>query len=161
MASINTGPAVVQTVNSTSAAANVNGGVYPLPLMQNAIRLLGSIRGAVLSVTGDLPLTLNNVGSFSVANIVVTNSQLAGVGGSIATASIGVFSGTGSTGTGFKAQAALASNTSQTVVFQATVASTVLTNSQALASPNTIYVNVGTALATATADIFVYGYDLT
>ena len=157
----NLGPASTQTVNTGLGFGSFNGGQMPQGTSQNALRLLGSIRGAVLSAVGDIPVSLINVGSFGVANIIVTNAQLAGVGGSIATASIGVFTATASGGTAIKAQAALASNTSQSVVFQATVASTALVNSQTLATPNTIYVNVGTALATATADIFVYGYDLT
>lgn len=157
MPSLNPGPATTSTPNSAAVLTPNNTTVNSTPQGSNALRLLGSARNLNLAVTGDTLVPIINAASYSVANIVVTNSQLAGVGGSIATASIGVFTAAAGGGTAIKAQAALASNTSQTVVFQATVAST------ALILPNTtpnLYINCGTALATATADIFIYGYDL-
>ncbi|HEY2002160.1 MAG TPA: hypothetical protein VGG80_07565 [Acidobacteriaceae bacterium] len=157
MTTVNPGPAQTLTPNSVLTTIPVNTQVNSNPVLTNALRLLGVVRGINLSVTGDTLLPILNASSYSVANIVVTNAQISGAGGSIASASIGVFTAAASGGTAIKAQAALASNTSQTVVFQATVAST------ALILPNTtpnLYVNCGTALANATADIFVYGYDL-
>lgn len=157
MTTVNPGPAQTLTPNSVLTTIPVNSQVNSNPVLTNALRLLGVVRGINLSVTGDTLLPILNASSYSVANIVVTNAQISGAGGSIATASIGVFTAAAGGGTAIKAQAALASNTSQTVVFQATVAST------ALILPNTtpnLYVNCGTALANATADIFVYGYDL-
>jgi len=158
MPSVNPGPATTQTPNTQAELAPVNTLQKPVELGTNALRLLAVARSVNLNGTGDTVMPVINSNSFSVTNIVVTNSQLAGVGGSIATASIGVFTAAAGGGTAIKAQAALASNTSQTVVFQATVAST------ALLLPGTtpnLYVNCGTALATATCDVFVYGYDLT
>lgn len=153
-----TGVAQTQTPNTVAGYTPVNTSIKPVEVLTNALRLLAVARNVNLAGLGDTVMPVINSNSFSVANIVVTNAQLAGVGGSIATASIGVFSAAAGAGTAFKAQAALASNTSQTVVFQATVASTALQLPGA--TPN-IYVNVGTALANATCDIFVYGYDLT
>lgn len=158
MPSVNPGPASTSTPNTVAVVTPVNTQVNPSPQGSNALRLLGSARSVNLAVTGDTLVPIINAASYSVANIVVTNAQLAGVGGSIATASIGVFTAAAGGGTAIKAQAALASNTSQTVVFQATVASTALQLPNA--TPN-LYINCGTALATATADVFIYGYDLT
>ncbi len=157
MPSINPGPAITSTASllavlapQTSVNANSQG------QGTNALRLLAVGRGLSLSGTGDTALLpIINSSSWSVANIVITNSQISGAGGSIATAAVGLFTAAAAGGTALKANAALASNTSQTVVFQATVATTALQSVQA------IYVNVGTALAGATADFFVYGYDLT
>jgi hypothetical protein len=159
MANTNLGPAVTSNASATAVLAPAQTPNYGnLYQGLNAIRLLCVARGVNLAVTGDTVMPIINALSYSVANIVVTNSQLAGVGGSIATASIGVFTAAAGGGTAIKAQAALASNTSQTAVVQATVAST------ALILPNAapyLYLNCGTALATASCDVFVYGYDLT
>jgi hypothetical protein len=158
MPSVNPGPATTTTPNTVAGLIPVNTLIKPVEVLTNALRLLGVARNVNLAQTGDTICPIINSNSYSVANIVVTNAQLAGVGGSIATASIGVFTAANGGGTAIKAQAALASNTSQTVVFQATVAST------ALLLPGTtpnLYINCGTALATATADVFIYGYDLT
>lgn len=159
MANTNLGPAVTSTPSTLAVLTPVNAlGPTSPPQGANALRLLASARSVNLATTGDTLLPIINSSSYSVANIVVTNAQLAGVGGSIASASVGVFTAANGGGTAIKAQAALASNTSQTVVFQATVASTALT------LPNTtpnLYLNCGTALATASCDVFVYGYDCT
>ena len=157
MANVNPGPAVTSTPNSVAVTTPVNTQVNSAPQGSNALRLLGSARSINLGVTGDTLVPIINAASYSVANIVVTNAQVSGAGGSIATASIGVFTAAAGGGTAIKAQAALASNTSQTVVFQATVASTALQLPNA--TPN-LYINCGTALANATADVFIYGYDL-
>jgi len=154
MPSVNPGPAQTNNPNTILELAPVNTQTNSAPMGSNALRLLGSARAISLAVTGDTLVPIINSSSYSVANIVVTNSLLAGVSGSIATASIGVFTAAAGGGTAIKAQAALASNTSAPVVFQATVATT---NSQTVQN---LFINCGTALATATADIFVYGYDL-
>jgi len=52
------------------------------------------------------------------------------------------------------ANAALTSQTSASVVNQRTVASTNIATAQNL------YLNVGTALATAATDVYIYGFDL-
>lgn len=156
MANVNPGPAVTSTPNSVAVVTPVNTQVNPSPQGSNALRLLGSARSVNLAVTGDTLVPIINASSYSVSNIVVTNAQISGAGGSIASASIGVFTAAAGGGTAIKAQAALASNTSQTVFFQATVASTALQLPNA--TPN-LYINCGTALANATADIFIYGYD--
>ena len=71
------------------------------------------------------------------------------------TAAAGVFPAPAAGGTAIVANGALSSCTAANVVNQRTVASTLAQSGQNL------YFNVGTAQgAAATADVFVYGYDL-
>lgn len=157
----NLGPASVQTVNSTTAAANVNGGAYPLPLMQNALRLLASARAAAVSSTGDIPITLNNLGVFSPQTVVITNGLVSGASSTVAAVNLGIFPAAGATGTAIRTAGVLTGQTASNIVTATAAASTLAINSQALATPNTLYINVTAALANATVDIFIYGYDLT
>ena|ERR1700761_5583215 len=160
MANINTGPAIVQTVNSALATTNTNfASGQPLPVLQNALRLITSFRGVSVGTAGDAAVVnVNNLGTYSVATCVVTNAQLAGVSGSIATANITVNTGPGVTGTTVVSAGALTSNTSSTVV---NTSKTVVTTAiNASVSPQ-LYLNVGTAVANGTCDVFIYGYDLT
>jgi hypothetical protein len=80
------------------------------------------------------------------------------VSGSIATAALGIFPLSAAGGTAIVANAALTGVTGSTIVNLRTVAST---NALTTAVTPILYVNVGTAVATGTCDIFVYGYDLT
>jgi hypothetical protein len=117
--------------------------------------------------TGDAAVCpVNLVGTFSVLYVIVTNAQVSGASGSIATAAFGVFTASAAGGTAIVANAANTANTGYSVVNQRTVAATTTfstNNANGLfgtATPN-LYVNVGTALANGTCDVFIYGYDLT
>ena len=125
---------------------------HPQNLSSNqALRLIASYQGVNLNATGDTVLPTLCTGSYSVSNIILTNAST-----SLTTASIGVFTGPSASGTTIRANATSTANTGATVVAQlATVVTTAVT------SPN-LYLNVATAQgAAATADIFVYGYELT
>ena len=125
---------------------------HPQQLSSNqAIRLLASYQGVNLNATGDTVMPIIDTSLYSVSNIILTNAST-----SLTTASIGVFTGPSASGTTIRANATSTANTSASVVAQlATVVTT------AVSSPN-LYLNVATAQgAAATADIFVYGYDLT
>ena len=125
---------------------------HPIQLGTNqAIRLLASYQGVNVNATGDTVLPILDTGSYSVSNVIFTNAST-----SLTTALAGVFTAPSAGGTGIVANAALSALTGATVVSQRTVASTAAQTGQNL------YVNVGTAQgATATMDVFVYGYDLT
>jgi hypothetical protein len=125
---------------------------HPSNLSSNqAIRLLASFQGVNLNATGDTVLPVNNTTSYSVSNVIVTNAST-----SLTTAAAGVFPAPTAGGTAIVANAALSACTGATVVSQRTVASTAAQTTQ------NIYFNVATAQgAAATADVFVYGYDLT
>jgi hypothetical protein len=125
---------------------------HPSNLSSNqAIRLLASFQGVNLNATGDTVLPINNTTSYSVSNVIVTNAST-----SLTTAAAGVFPAPAAGGTAIVANAALSACTGATVVSQRTVASTAAQTTQ------NIYFNVATAQgAAATADVYVYGYDLT
>ena len=125
---------------------------HPIQLGSNqALRLLASFQGVNVNATGDTVLPILDTGSYSVSNVIFTNSST-----SLTTAAAGLFTAPSAGGTGIVANAALSALTGATVVSQRTVASTASTSVQNL------YVNVGTAQgAAATMDVFVYGYDLT
>ena len=156
MPSINPGPAVTSNANSEAVLTPVNNISATNPAQgANALRLLGSARGVILSGVGDAALIqIINASSWLPATMVTSNGLLNGVSGSIATASIGLFTGPGGTGTAIKAAGVLASNTAQTAV--GVVATSVLAVSQTVTA---VFVNVAVALAGATVDIFLYGYD--
>jgi hypothetical protein len=159
MPSVNPGPATTQTPSTvaTLTPQNILGPTVP-GQAGNAIRLLAVGRSVSVNGTGDsaiLPI-INSI-SYNVANIVVCNAQLAGVSGSIASAAISINTGAAVTGTSVNANVALTTLTASNVVAQRTVVAATLLLSLTVQQ---LYVNVGTAVATGTLDIFVYGYDL-
>jgi len=137
----NPGPATTVTNHPSNLSSN------------QAIRLLASAQSVNLNATGDTVLPVQNTSSFSVSNVIVTNAST-----SLTTAAAGLFTAPSAGGTAIVANAALSACTGSTVVSQRTVASTAAQTG----GLTSLYFNVGTAQgAAATADVFVYGYDLT
>ena len=133
----NPGPASTQTNHVTNISTN------------QAIRLLAFYQGVNVNATGDTVLPIINSNTYSVSNVIFTNAST-----SLTTAAAGLFTAPSAGGTGIVANAALSALTGSTVVSQRTVASTAAQTGQNL------YINVGTAQgATATMDVYVYGYD--
>ena len=134
----NPGPASVQTIHPQNVLTN------------QAIRLLSVVTGVNVNATGDQAvLPILNSTNYSVSNVVFTNASV-----SLSSAAAGLFTAPSAGGTGLVANAALSALTGPTVVSQRTVAST------AIQSAQNLYLNVGTAQgATATMDVYVYGYD--
>lgn len=130
---------------STTVTANAQ------PLNSNqAIRLLAVMKGVNLNATGDTVLPVICATTYSVSNVVMANASI-----SLTTALAGLFTAPAAGGTAIVANAALSGLTGSTIVSQRTVAST------AAATAQNLYLNVGTAQgAAATADVYVYGYDL-
>lgn len=157
MPSVNPGPASTSTVSSLAVYTPVNFlGTQNPPQGASALRLLGSARAVSVNGTGDAAIIqIINSSSWLPVSMLTANSLLAGVSGSIATAALGLFTAAAAGGTAIKSSAALAGNTSQTAAV--VVATTVTAVSQTVQN---VYVNVGTAVATGTVDIFLYGYDL-
>ena len=125
--------------------------IHPQGLQSNqAIRLLAVYKGVNINAVGDTAMPVINTTSYSVSNIVLTNASV-----SLTTALGGVFTAVGGNGTTLMTSAALSANTSAAVVTQETVATT---NAQVAQN---LYFRVATAQgAAATADVYVYGYDL-
>jgi len=134
----NPGPSTTVTIHPSNLASN------------QAIRLLAVATGVNVNATGDQAvLPIINSTNYSVSNVVFTNAST-----SLTTAAAGLFTAPTAGGTGVVANAALSALTGSTVVSQRTVAST------ATQSAQNLYLNVGTAQgATATMDVYVYGYD--
>jgi hypothetical protein len=133
----NPGPSTTVTIHPSNVASN------------QAIRLLAVATGVNVNATGDQAvLAIQNTTNYSVSNVVFTNASI-----SLSSAAAGLFTAPSASG-GIVSNAALSALTGSTVVSQRTVAST------AIQSAQNLYLNVGTAQgATATMDVYVYGYD--
>jgi hypothetical protein len=157
MPSVNPGPATTQTPNSVLQAIPVNTQQNPVPIGANDNRLLAVARGINLGATGDTAvMQVINAASWVPTLIVTANGQVSGVAGSIATASISVNTGPAATGNVIKAGATLANNNAANSAIALATAITAVAQTAQL-----LYINVGVALANATVDLFLYGYDLT
>ena len=131
---------------------------HPQNLATNqALRLIASAQSVNLATAGDTAMVVVDVSKFVPVSIIITNGlNSSGNTTTIATATVGVYTGQSQTGSTVLTTAALTSNTGGPYVTttSATNAATAISN------PTTMYVNVGTTIA-ATCDVFVYGYDLT
>lgn len=157
MPSVNPGPATTLTPNSVATLTPVNSLQKPVEVGTNPLRLLGVARAVSGNSTGDAAvMQIINSTYWLPVNMVTANGQVSGVAGSIATLALGLFTAAAAGGTAIKSNAALGSNSAANSGI--VTATTVANVSQTAQS---IYVNVGTALANSTLDIFLYGYDLT
>ena len=136
----NPGPASTQTNHPSNLATN------------QALRVLASAQGVNLNAVGDtVAAILNDSGNVSVQSIIVANASV-----DLDTAELAVYTGPGATGTAVKSAYALSGNdTSAKVVVTAATSTDAIDVSQ-------LYIRCTTAQgAAATADVFIYGYDLT
>ncbi|CAB4161739.1 hypothetical protein UFOVP776_14 [uncultured Caudovirales phage] len=125
---------------------------HPSNLASNqALRLIASAQSVNLNAVGDTIAPILVAGSVSVQSIIVANAST-----SLTTAQIAVYTGAGATGTAVKSAYAVSGNTAA-----AKVVVTAATSTDAVTS-TPLYVRCTTAQgAAATADVFIYGYDLT
>jgi len=158
MPSVNPGPAQTNNPNSVATLTPVNTQANSTPQESNQLRLLAAFRNVSLNSTGDAAVVpVINASSWVAATVIVANGRVAGVSATVAAASVGIFTGAGSTGTTIRTQGVLTGQTSTTVATVSAAAAAALAID---ATAQNLYLNVGTALANATVDIFVYGYDL-
>lgn len=116
-----------------------------------SIRLIAYAKGANMGVAGDTALPTIATSRYSVTAVIVTNASA-----SLAQAYGGLYTAPAAGGTCIVANAALSGATTAAKVVSQTVAST------DAATVLNLYYKTGTAnTAAATADIYVYGYDLT
>lgn len=125
---------------------------HPSNLATNqALRLIGSAQGVNLNSVGDTTAPILVSGRVSVASVIVTNAST-----DLTTAQLAVYTAPAAGGTAVKSAAALTANTTA-----AKVNVLAATSTDAITGPN-LYVRCTTAQgAAATADVFIYGYDLT
>ena len=157
MPTVNPGPATTGNANSLAVLIPQNTLSGAFPEGANALRMLCAFRGVSLNGLGDAALMpIQNAGTWAAASVIVTNGLVSGASATVATASVGIWTGAAGTGTAIRSAGVLTGQTASTVVTVAAAASAaVALTAQAL------YLNVATALANATVDIFIIGYDLT
>jgi len=135
--------------NPGAASTTTN---HPSQLATNqALRLIASAQGVNLNLVADTLAPILVSGRVSVQSIIVTNASI-----SLDTAQLAVYTGAGATGTAVKSAYALSGNTTaaKTVV-------TAATSTDAVTSINLYVRNTTVQGAAATADVLIYGYDLT
>jgi hypothetical protein len=136
----NPGPASSTTNHPSNLATN------------QALRLLASAQAVNLNAVGDtVAKLLNDSGFVSVQSIIVANASV-----DLDTAELAVYTGAGATGTAIKTAYALSGNSSS-----AKVVITAATSTDAI-DVSELYIRCTTAQGVAaTANVFIYGYDLT
>ena len=139
----NPGPAVT----STTHPSNLNS--------QQALRVLGVLKGVSTAAAADFAVQINNSALYVPVSVVVANANNAGATQSVASVNLGVYTAVAKGGSAVLTAAAL---TSQTTPSYVTISAA--TNPNTALSAQTVYVNISTAFATATVDVYIYGYDL-
>jgi hypothetical protein len=124
---------------------------HPSNLATNqALRLIASAQGVNMNLVADTVAPILVAGNVSVQSIIVANAST-----SLTTAQLAVYTGAGATGTAVKTAYALSGNNSTTAVVVTAATST----NSILGTP--LYIRCTTVQgAPATADVFIYGYDL-
>ena len=138
--------------------ANINPGAaqtttnHPINLSSNqAIRLIGSAQSVNLNSVADTVAQILVAGRVSVAYVLVTNASI-----SLSTAQIAVYTLPAAGGTAVLSPTALTGATTAAKVVNTAASSTDAVTGQYLYIRNTT-----AQAAAATADVFIYGYDLT
>jgi hypothetical protein len=149
---------LLQTSNPNTVAelVPVNTQQKPVEVGTNALRLLAVARAVPLANTGDAAVVpVINSAAWSAATVVFANGLVSGVPTTVAAAGVGIFTGAASTGTTVRTQGVLIGQIANASIAAAAASAAVQSTAQSM------YINVGTALANATVDVFVYGYDQT
>ena len=130
--------------------------VHPQVLSSNqAIRLIAYATSVSINATGDAAITLPviNTTTYNVTNVVITNANK-----DVSAGALAIWTQPAGAGTEIVTNAALTSNTSSAYVTKSTV---VAATGTANLSAQVFYVRIGTAVASGTVDIYVYGTDFT
>lgn len=139
----NPGPATTVTPN------------YPLINSQQAIVCIGFIKGASVAAAGDTAFQVNSgITSFVPTQVVSTNANV-----TQATATVGIYTAPAQGGTAILTTGALTGVTTTTFAFvRAATAATALVT---VPSGGSLYLNVGTTVAAATSDHYLFGFNCT
>ena len=139
----NPGPAIT----STTHPSNLNS--------QQALRVLAVLKGVSTAAAADFAVQINNSALYVPVSVVVANANNAGATQSVASVNLGIYTAKAQNGAAVLTAAALTGQTTPSYVTISTA-----TNPNTALSAQTVYVNISTAYATATVDVYVYGYDL-
>lgn len=130
--------------------------IHPIQLGSNqALRLIAVVKGLYLGAAGDTVANVITTSAYVPTQVVIANANNAGANVNVSAVQVGVYPAASQSGTSVLTSAALTGQTTQAYV---TVS--------AASNPNTaqtaqqLYFNVGGTTTTATADVYVYGYDL-
>jgi len=125
---------------------------HPIQLSSNqAIRLIASAQSVNLNSVADTTAPILVAGRVSVAYVLVTNAST-----SLTTAQVAVYTAPSAGGTAVLSATALTGATTA-----AKVVNTAASSTDAITSLNLYVRNTTAQGAAATADVFIYGYDLT
>ena len=123
---------------------------------QQALRVLGVLKGVSTAAAADYAVQINNSALYVPVSVVVANANNAGATVSVASVNLGVYTAVAKGGTTSILTAAAL--TGQTTPSYVTISAA--SNPNTAQSAQTVYVNISTAFATATVDVYIYGYDL-
>lgn len=151
MPTVNPGPALNQTANTVAVITPVSTVNNPVVQGAQALRLLGVVKGLSVATVGD-PILMQIINATTwVPTIVIT----ANANVTMATATVGLYTAAAAGGNAVLTVAALTGQTTNGFVYVR--AATAVTAAQTAQS---LFVNVGVAVATGTVDLYLYGYDL-
>jgi hypothetical protein len=137
------------TINPGAAQTTSN---HPSNLATNqALRLIASAQTVNLNSVGDTLAHILVAGRVSVQSIIVTNASV-----DLTTAQLAIYTAPAAGGTAVKTAYALTGNTTA-----AKAVVTAATSTDAITGLNLYIRNTTAQGAAATADVFIYGYDLT
>ena len=137
------------TINPGAAQTTSN---HPSNLATNqALRLIASAQSVNLNSVGDTVANILVSGRVSVQSIIVTNASI-----DLTTAQLAVYTAPAAGGTAVKSAYALTGNTTAAKAIVTAASST-----DAITGLNLYIRNTTAQGAAATADVFIYGYDLT
>jgi len=130
--------------------------IHPIQLGSNqALRLIACVKGLNLAAAGDTTAQVITTSLFVPTQVVIANANNAGANVDVSAVQVGVYPAASKAGTSILTAAALTSMTTATYVIVSNTS-----NANTAQTAQTLYFNVGGTTTTATADVYVYGYDL-
>lgn len=147
----NPGPAALITQQSVAVVTPVSSSNNPIVQGAQALRLLGVVKGLPVSTSGD-PAIMQIINSTAwVPSVVIT----ANANVTMATATVGLYTAAAAGGTAVLTVATLTGQTTQSFAYvrAASAAAAAFTN-------QSLFVNIGVAVAGGLVDLYLYGYDL-
>lgn len=136
----NPGPASVQTVN------------YPVISSQQALVLIGVLKGLSVAAAADTPFAIQSgITSFVPTVVVTANANV-----TMATATVGIYTQPSQGGTAVLTTAALTGQTTNAFAYVRAATAIAAT----VSAVGQLYANVVTTVATGTVDLYLYGYNV-
>jgi hypothetical protein len=151
MPSVNPGPASSQTQSTVAVVTPVSTTNNPVVQGSQSLRLLGVVKGLSVATIGDpIKMQIINATTWVPTIVITANASV-----TMATATVGLYTAAAAGGNAVLTVAALTGQTTNGFVYVR--AATAVTAAQTAQS---LFVNVGVAVATGTVDLYLYGYDL-